>query len=270
MLKSYLFIPGDIQKYINNTKNILADYFVFDLEDSVSKDNKQTAFENIKKLDIKNNYFIRIPFFEKHYTKSQISFLIQYFEGRIVIPKIKNINDLENVLSINSDQVDFSMILLVENPKCFINLKEILGTYDSLITAVGFGSHDFCTTMKMKHNLNTLKHYKKQLILLTKAYEKSYIDTVDLNLSDFSNFSDECIYAFENGADAKFIIHPFQLDQIKSIIYFSEDEMNQMKKVFNIIQPYGDNDIDVFKVDGAVYEKPHVLRITEIFKKLNL
>ena len=102
MLKSYLFIPGDIQKYINNTKNILADYFVFDLEDSVSKDNKQTAFENIKKLDIKNNYFIRIPFFEKHYTKSQISFLIQYFEGRIVIPKIKNINDLENVLSINS------------------------------------------------------------------------------------------------------------------------------------------------------------------------
>lgn len=71
MLKSYLFIPGDIQKYINNTKNILADYFVFDLEDSVSKDNKQTAFENIKKLDIKNNYFIRILFLKSIIPKAK-------------------------------------------------------------------------------------------------------------------------------------------------------------------------------------------------------
>ena len=228
------------------------------------------AFENIQKLEVKENYFVRVPFFENHYSKSQISFLIKHFGGRIIIPKIKNINDLDIIKSLNSTQVDLSAILLVENPKCFINLKEILDKYEAIINAVGFGSHDFCTSMQMKHNQETLKNYKKQLILLTKAYGKSYIDTVDLNLKDFSNFLDECVYAFENGADSKFIIHPSQLDQMKLAVYFSDDEMNQMKKVFNIIQSYGDNDIDVFTVDGVVYEKPHVQRITDIFQKLNL
>lgn len=270
MLESYLFIPGDKEKYISNTQKVSADYFVFDLEDSVSKNNKQMAFENIKKLDVKENYFIRVPFFENHYSKRQMSFLIEHFDGRVVVPKIKHIIDLDIFSCVNLSQVNLELILLVENPKCFINLKEILDKYESIIKAVGFGSHDFCTSMKMKHNLETLKDYKKQLILLTKAYGKSYIDTVDLNLKDFSSFLDECVFAFENGADSKFIIHPSQLDQMKSAIYFSEDEMNQIKKIFKTIQSYGDNDIDIFTVDGMVYEKPHIQRITEIFTKLNL
>ncbi|MFK7783436.1 aldolase/citrate lyase family protein [Psychroserpens sp.] len=270
MLESYFFVPGDKKRFIDNIKNLSADYFVIDLEDAVSTNNKNKALQEIKSLSINKNTFVRAPFLDDDYTEEELSYIIEKFEGRLALPKIKNIEDLDYIVSLNSKDITLNIIILVENPQCYINIKEILQKHHHSITALGFGSHDFCSITGMQHIDENLIHYKKELLVHAKAFEKKFIDTVDLDLQDFSVFKEECFEAFQNGADGKFIIHPSQLEAMQLITYFSEEELKQIKKVYEHITSVDSDDVDILKVDGVVYEKPHIKRIKTIIKKLNL
>lgn len=268
MLDSFFFVPGDKLKFLNKIEILDANYFVIDLEDAVSKNNKNLAFDMVTSLFVKDNVFVRIPFFDNCYSDQQLERIVHHFKGRIVIPKLTNKAQLEKILSFVK-LVDFGKtIILVENPTCLINLKEILSEFEKHIFGVGFGSHDFCTIMGMKHELKNLIHYKKELILLTKAFNKIYIDTVDIDLNDFTIFKEECIFAFENGAEAKFIIHPTQLKEMKSVKYLSNLEIEKIKRVYKSIEQLDLSEIDILNIEGEIYEKPHINRIKKLHEKL--
>jgi citrate lyase subunit beta/citryl-CoA lyase len=269
MIDSYFFIPGDKERFIAKMDVLLSDFFVIDLEDAVSKNNKQKAYNYVTKLKIKENVFVRVPFFDNCYTDEQKVTLIYHFEGRIVVPKLTTIADFEKILPFINNTLPTKIIILVENPSCFIYLKNILSEYNKYIYGVGFGSHDFCSIMGMKHELKNLMHYKKELLLLTKAFNKVYIDTVDINLKDLTVFKEECIFAFENGAEGKAIIHPIQLNTMKSIPYLSQIEIEKIKKVYNKIKHIDLNDIDVLEIEGEIYEMPHINRVKKLYEKLN-
>ena len=268
MLDSYFFTPGDKPEYLNKIGELKADYFVIDLEESVSNTNKLQAFENVEKLEVAENIFIRIPFKDNIYSKEQIIYLINKFKGRIVLPKVIDVNDIKNLVSLSNFDFSFKIIVLIENPTCFLNISEIIKDGKNHIHAIGFGSHDFCSVMGIKHNLKHLSFYRNQLIVTAKSFNISYVDGVDLNIKNLSNFIDECIFGFNSGADGKFIIHPSQLKKMNEIEYFSENEIIQMRRVQQKASNISDNDIDIIEFEGKIYEKPHLLRINKIINKL--
>jgi citrate lyase beta subunit len=267
MLDSYFFIPGDKPNFLKKINEINADYIVIDLEDAVSISNKQSAIEFVLALTFNQNMFLRIPFFDQCYTNEQLKSLILKFEGQIVLPKINSIEDLYKVISL-SDRIPLKMIVLIENPKSFIIVEEILKAFSNQIHAIGFGSHDFCSIAGIKHNLDHLAQYKRQLILYAKAFNVGFLDGVDLNLKNFDEFKKECVFAFESGADGKFMIHPLQLDVLHKVDFMSEDEINQLKFVYEKVKDIPINDIEVYTIEGKVYERPHILRIKDLIKKI--
>lgn len=267
MIDSYFFIPGDKPNYLNKIDTINADYIVIDLEDAVSINNKQLAIELVLALTFNQNMFVRVPFFDECYSKSQLKALINKFEGQVVLPKINTFDDINKVISI-SETTELKMIVLIENPTSFLATPEILKMFSNQIHAIGFGSHDFCSITGIKHTLEHLKHYKRQLILSAKAYNVNFLDGVDLDLKNFDQFKKECVFAFEAGADGKFIIHPLQLEELRKVDYMTNEEINQLKLVYEKIKDVSMNDIDVFTIDGKVYEKPHVKRIKYLIEKI--
>jgi len=267
MIDSYFFIPGDKPKYLNKIKDFNADFFVIDLEDSVSNNNKEIAMNNILDFEFSEQTFLRIPLYDNSYTENQIYRLIKKFNGNIVLPKFKSSNDLERLVILGGE-IKLKIIILIENPLGLINLNETLSQYNESIYGIGFGSHDFCAEMGFSHTYENLDHYKRQLILLSKAYDKKYIDGVDLNIRDLTVFEKECITAFEIGADGKFIIHPSQLLKMQTISYMSENEINKVKEVYEKMISVNLDDIDIIEVNGVVYEKPHLKRIERLIKKL--
>lgn len=267
MLDSYFFIPGDKPNYLDKIDKVNADYIVIDLEDAVSINNKQIAIELVLSLRFKQNMFLRIPFFDECYSNEQLKILIDKFEGQIVLPKINTFKEVSQIISI-SEAAQLKMIILIENPTSFLTIPKILKSYSNKIHGIGFGSHDFCSITGIKHSLDYLAHYKQQLILYAKAYNVSYIDGVDLNLKNYNEFKKECIFAFEAGADGKFIIHPQQLQEFYNVNYMTDDELNQLSLIYEKIKDISINDIDVFTIDGKVYEKPHIKRIKFLIEKI--
>ncbi|WP_353087237.1 aldolase/citrate lyase family protein [Flavobacterium sp.] len=267
MLDSYFFIPGDKTKYLEKIDSLTADYIVIDLEDSVAQNNKQVGFEMVRSLTFKKNFFLRIPFFDSCYSKVQIQELITQFEGQIVLPKINSSKDVRKVVEW-AEGKPLHMIVLIENPRSFIATKKILKKYSTQIHAIGFGTHDFCSLTGIKHSLDYLAHYKRELIVLCKAYQVDYLDGVDLNLQDLSTFKTECLFAFEAGATGKFLIHPKQLEAFHQIDYLTPAEIQQLQKVYTQVKDIPKDAIEVYTIDGTVYEKPHILRIKKLMEKI--
>jgi citrate lyase beta subunit len=268
MLDSYLFVPGDKPRFLNKMKELKADYYVIDLEDSVSISNKAIALDNSVSLTIDNSAFVRIPIKERVYSEDQILGLIRKFNGRVVLPKVSTRDDLREFLAIHDSSFPLKLILLVENPRCFINVCSIAEEYGSQLHGIGFGSHDFCAAMGMKHDFEHLRYYRKQLVLVSKAHGLAYVDGVDTNIRDLSGFVEDCKYAFDAGADGKFVIHPDQLKQMDRIEYLSSDELAEMKRVSARMGLISREDIDVLEIDGKIYEKPHLARIARILDRL--
>lgn len=266
MLDSYFFIPGDKQKYLDKIDTINSDFIIIDLEDAVSGQNKQDALDLVMLLTVKDNYYIRIPFFEDCFTDNQIISLIKLFKGRVVVPKLVESSQLQAISDLVPD-FNLDMIILVENPTCFINLEEILKSFSKQIHGVGFGSHDFCSLIGMKHTFENLVQYKRQLILYVKAFNVNYLDGVDLNLIDFTEFKNESKFAFEIGASGKFLIHPKQIIALQEVDYLTDEEVAQLNIVYDKIKDIPNDSIEVYTINGKVYEKPHIQRIKKIMQK---
>ena len=57
MLKTFFFIPSDKEKFIIKVSSIDADYFVFDLEDAVAKNEAKECLERLNRLELYDNYY---------------------------------------------------------------------------------------------------------------------------------------------------------------------------------------------------------------------
>lgn len=269
MLDSYLFVPADRNDFIVKIETLNADYIVFDLEDSVSISNKQKAVTNMLNIDFKSNYYLRVPLEDGIISTEKINELVLKFNGQIVLPKIEKVEEFELFLAKTKFNFIDSIILLIESPLAIINLTRIIQSYGHYIKAVGFGSHDFCAEMGMKHNFEQLNIYRKEIVLIAKAFKKQYIDSVDVSINEIEPFIEECVYAFESGADGKFLIHPNQLKSLNSIEFLSKSEIEDLYKVFSKIENKDIDQFDILVVDGVIYEKPHMKKIQNTIFKLN-
>lgn len=268
MLDSYFFIPADKPKFIAKAPVLKVDYLIYDLEDAVPNTNKLLAYEQLMSLNLSENEYVRIPFIENIFSVIQLKSIINHFNGRVVVPKISSTADFEAIKHY-FDNDKRNVILLIENAKSLINLKNILEVYHPYIHAVGFGTHDFTSEIGMIHSLKNLEQFKREIIVTAYAYNISYIDSVDLNLDHSYTFTEESLFAYQNGATGKFLIHPKQIQYLEEIPFMTEEEFNKLKVVYEKFKSIDPEKIEVYKIDGEVYEKPHINRIIKLFSKLN-
>ncbi len=269
MLESYFFIPADKDKYMDNIANLRADHYVFDLEDAVAPNQKQTAYKKLIERPIKENYFVRIPLNDNSFSSDQITKLLHLFNGNIVVPKVDTKEQIDILVSLAGESTQLNLVISVESPVGYFNINQILSAHRDSIFAIGFGTHDFCTCMEMKHTSEQLNPYRKQLILLAKVFGIGYIDGVNLQITETEEFNLEVRYAFEAGANGKFIIHPRHLNALNQTSFYSDNEIKKMRKVYTEYQKLGKKGLDILTLDGAVYEKPHILKIETILNKLD-
>ncbi len=271
MLKTYFFIPANRKKFIDNVPKTKADYFVFDLEDSVSTSELNSSLNNLKELNIEDNYFIRPRIFETNnqINKELIETLLNLGFTNYVLPKLSCIADFENLKEIlesnpKYDFDHFKFILLVESPACLMNLQEIIQKRDLNLVGLSLGSHDYANEMGMQYTSENISFARNYLLNMAKAFELEAIDIASMIIKDRQAFADESLSAFSMGYDAKFILHPSQLKTISELDYYNPDEIMEALKVYDKLKDIDIDDFSILKIDGKIFEKPHLKRILKI------
>ena len=271
-MKTFFFIPANKDKFVKKASSIDADCFVFDLEDAVAKNETLACLERLYRLELRDNYYVRprIDFSPGETPDLKlITDLIDIGFRKFLIPKISELDELkylQKILKLHEkyEFEKYQFILLVENPLCLMNLKEIVKGKIINITGITLGSHDYTNVVGMKHTSHYLYFARNYVLNVTKAYDLMAIDIASMNIYDEEEFSNECLDAFNMGYDAKFVLHPKQLEVLKKTEYFSQEEVESALEIYKEIKTVDLDKFSVIKVNGKLYEKPHLKRIMKI------
>jgi citrate lyase beta subunit len=277
MLKTYFFIPANNQRFISKSVTLPADYIIYDLEDSIKASEESESLENLKNVEIKNNYYIRPRLFTDDSEKLSVELidkLIHIGFKRFIVSKFYSLKQLAILKEYFNGRPDYNyeeflFILLVEHPAGLQCLKEAITGNFINIDALGLGNHDYCNVMGMKHTIENL-YFARQLILNTaKANNLGAIDIVTLDLNNDQKFCDEALNGFSMGFEGKFLIHPRHLELVKQIKYYSDSEVEDAKAVYPMILELMQSKTSIIKLHGKIYEKPHINRILNIINWSN-
>jgi citrate lyase beta subunit len=268
MLKTFFFVPTNNYRYIKNISRIASDNFIFDLEDSIIDDDLKICINNISKVSLKNNYYARPRIFFKKNEK-YIKKLVLIGFKKFIIPKISSLQHLKNIkktiTAIKSYKDDhFEFIILIENPRCLLNIHKLIKSNILNVTGISLGSHDYADKMGMKHEAKYLSYARNKVLTIAKANNLLSVDIASMNYKDKKSFSDECVDAYNMGHDGKFILHPNQLDALKTANYFSKEEIEEAKSVLNQLKYMKENKFSLILVGEKLFEKSHLKRIKKI------
>jgi citrate lyase beta subunit len=272
-MKSYFFIPANKEKYLKQVSYIKADELILDLEDAIHNTNVDEAVNNILKYKLSNKIYVRVinTFQKINGNYNYLSPLLKKGFHQFIFPKVEDSKEIEDFTSFAlkylPENLNLKVTALIENPKALHYLDKIAQT--DYVEGFGLGSHDYCESMGMEHTSSNILWARMKLLNTAKAFGKITIDIASMNIVDEISFKEECHDGISKGFDAKFIIHPWQLNILINLAKFSAKDVLFAKKVKQYIEGIGGvSHFTIAKIEGQIVEKPHLKRINNILKSI--
>jgi citrate lyase beta subunit len=224
--RSYHFVPAHRPEFFTKIAKLSADAYIFDLEDSVPADQKNSALQNLFEWfaavpDLKNHY-VRINEVDSSFSSAEKKLFEEFPSLGLVLPKLQNLATLE-IADLLFNLKARSVIGLIEDAKGLLALPEILSC--NLLDAIGLGLEDFLAeSIFSASQLKLFVHsIRSKMALIAMSNNIEAVDTIslDFSLSGIS-LSTETEAALACGMTGKFTIHPNQINHVNRI--FSPDQ----------------------------------------------
>lgn len=266
-MQSYFFLPANRLNKIHDIQKMNIDYLIIDLEDSIKNSERMMYINHLQDLYISSKIYIRVPLYSLD-DNLELEFYTQLKNtgyNNFVFPKLKNQIDFE--ILFENVSLDENIILLVERPLFLIELKEILQKNHTKLKGIGLGSHDLMNFIGSEHSLTSLEYYRNYLLLLAKAFDLIAFDIASMELNDPSLMEKEILNGFKKGFDAKFYIHPWQIEIKDNIQFFTNKDLLWAKKIYKeLLKVKSLEEFNPIVVDGQIIEKPHLNKVFAIIK----
>lgn len=229
--RTMMYVPG------NNPANIMgahlygADSIMFDLEDSVSikeKDSARFLVHNaLKTLDFGNTEtVVRINGLDTPFGREDLEAIVRARPDVIRIPKTEKAQDVLEVESIISEIEEKAgievgttkLMAAIESPLGVINAFEIAKSSKRLI-GIALGAEDFVTSIKTERSKDGLELLvaRSQVLMAARAANIYALDTVFSDINDDEGFIKEVKLIKQLGFDGKSVIHPRQVTLVHQV-----------------------------------------------------
>jgi len=264
MSRSYLFIPGNVPRMLQNMDIYDADALIIDWEDSISVSEKDEARALTKaylnKYNPTQDLYIRINN-EPALFEIELSLIKTLNIQGVVLPKsdLSNVKKLVNALK----DTPLKVIALIESPHAFFELDSIAKI--QTVEALFLGGEDLSSALGAKRDASgeALMYARSNLIMAAKAFNKKCIDTPWPSTHE-ADFNTDLSLASKLGFDAKACIHPNQVIPINEAF---SPSLNQLKEAKKIIAMYKKTGKMRFSLDGKMIDKPIISRAQSLLKK---
>lgn len=254
--RSHLAIPASDPTRIANAVQSDADHVLFDLEDSLYKNEKDeyrtTIVEHIRAHpwnDVSLNYRIN-GISTRWWYKDIIEVVGEIGEriDNIVVPKVDEASDVrtvENLLrqvEVNAEQDGpTGIVVQIETATGLTNVDEIVRASDRL-SAVVFGPGDYSASIGASgHDLGFSSEYQGHywhypLSRIVQAAASAGIRAIDglyADIDSIDNFRKSCQHARMLGYDGKWVIHPNQVQVANDVFSPSKREAERAKAIID-------------------------------------
>ncbi len=272
--RTMLYVPGNNPGMIRDAHIYGSDAIMFDLEDSVSLNEKDAArflvYNALKTVDYgRAETVVRINGLNTPFGREDLEAIVRVQPDVVRLPKTERAEDIQEVDRLLSQIEDtigmepgtIQLIAAVESALGVINAYPIAAASPRLV-GIAIGAEDFVTDLKTTRSLDGIELLtaRSQILFAARAAGIDALDTVFSDVNDEEGFTNEVKLIKQLGFDGKSIINPRQIEIIHNIFMPTQEEINQSVRIIEAIQEAERKGSGVISLDGKMIDKPIVER----------
>lgn len=279
MRTTMLFVPGNNPAMVQNAGILGANTIIFDLEDAVAQDEKDSArqlLENaFKKIDYINcEKTVRINSLDTPFWEEDLIVLASSGVDGFVIPKSEKAKDIEAVVSVMekiAPKNNIYLIPLIETALGVENVFEIIEA-SSKVKAVFFGAEDYTanTGAKRTKEGKEIFYARSRIVNAAAACMVEAIDTPFTDVNDLEGLEKDILFAKDLGFSGKASISPGHCSIIQNLFYPDEKEIQYAKSVLEVVKSAAEEGKGVISLNGKMIDKPIVMRALKVLKSAGM
>ncbi|QGR19732.1 HpcH/HpaI aldolase/citrate lyase family protein [Stygiolobus azoricus] len=254
--RTQLYVPAISEKMIRKSVELNADSIIFDLEDAVPPEEKDTArkllSKALKELDWgKKELCVRINPLQSPESFSDL--LVLSREDKIdclVVPKAEN--DLSFLYKATGKRI----FPLIETAKGLTKIEDIIRSEG--VDGVSYGIADLALSLGGDYKFYEGNLYIKTLIVsVARTYDVDPVDKVFFDLKDMEGFKRECEEAKRLGYVGKQVIHPSQISIANEVFSPSREEVEWASRVIEAYEKARKEGKGAIRLDDKLIDYVH-------------
>lgn len=252
--RSVLYVPGDKPRALDKARTLPCDGIIFDLEDAVAPDAKDSARRCIAEA-LQGSYGGRELILRVSAAESDEDFALAEtlpIHG-VLLPKV------EEVVSVHAAAARTRLPIwcMIETPLGVLRAAEIAAA-----GATGFvvGTNDLTKELRARHvaDRSPLLTSLSLVLLAARAHGLAALDGVHLDLDDLAGFEASCRQSVELGFDGKTLVHPSTIDIANRVFGPSAEEVAKAQELVRAWEAARAEGKGVARINGAMVEQLHV------------
>ena len=272
--RTMLYVPGNNPGMIQDAGIYPADCIMFDLEDSVSVNEKDAArflvFQALQTCSFpRKELVVRINDPHTQIGKDDLAAIVRTRKAVIRLPKTECAQDLIDCEAqieaiekeIGAEIGSTLLMAAIESAAGVLNAKEIAFASKRLI-GIAIGAEDYVTDLKTTRSPEGIELLfgRSMVLLAARAAGIDAIDTVFSDVNDEEGLRREAVLIKHLGFDGKSIINPRQIKIIHEVFTPSEKDIKKALAVLEAIKEAEKNRSGVISLNGKMIDKPVVER----------
>lgn len=276
--RTMLYVPGNNPGMIRDAYIYGSDCIMFDLEDSVSVTEKDSArflvYEALTTIDYGNKEtVVRINGLDSKRGYDDLEAMVRAQPDVIRLPKTEcaqDVIDCEKEIARIEAEIGLEvgttkMMAAIESAAGVLNAKEIAFASKRLI-GIAIGAEDYVTDLKTNRSPEGIELLfgRSMVLLAARAAGIAAIDTVYSDVDNEEGLRAEIKLIKQLGFDGKSVINPRQIKPVHEIYTPTEKEIRKSLDIMEAIEEANRKGSGVIALRGKMIDKPVVERAKRV------
>src|SRR5437763_10876692 len=241
--RSVLFMPGSNPRALEKARALPADGLIFDLEDAVAPDAKETARAAVAAAVTAGGYaprelILRANPIETVWGHADLAAAATLPIDAVLLPKIENAERVRltiDLLDALGAPPELAVWCMIETPLGVLAAAEIAAA-SPRIAALVLGTSDLANDLHARPARDRLPLLTALglVLLAARAHGRAVLDGVHLDLADTEGFAAACRQGRELGFDGKTLIHPDQIAPANAAFAPSAEEVARARRLIGV------------------------------------
>lgn len=271
--RSMLFVPGSNTAMVCSAFIYKPDTVMFDLEDSVSLNEKDSArlmvYHALQHFIYKNmETAVRVNPLESPYGVTDLEAVIRAGVDIVRLPKTDTVDDViameREIARIEKEcgrKEKTKMLAAIESAEGVVNAVSIATSSDRLM-GIALGAEDFVRDLQTHRTEDgsELMVARSQILLAARAAKINAFDSIYSDVRDKEGFIKEAEYIKGLGFDGKSLINPNQITLLHRVFAPTQKQINWALEVMEAAQEAKEKNLGVISLDGRMIDAPFIAR----------
>ena len=274
MKRSMLFIPGNTPNLLINGDRLGADMVIFDLEDAVSPDEKDSARilvrNTLRYMGFKGlKTIVRINSVDTAYWKKDLDEIMKYGPDMVMLPKSGTADDVREADAYMS-KLETELGLAVNSVRLMPLIETALGVENAFaiatatkrVSAIFLGAEDLTADLRCKRTKEgrEIEYARTRLVAAARAAGVDVYDTPFTDVNDDEGMRKDAEVAKALGFTGKASISPRHVDIINEVFSPSEKDVSYAYEVMDAIRTAKAQGRGAIALHGKMIDAPIVER----------